>query len=86
MAKTEMIRVRVEPRVKHDAEEVFSALGLSVTEAVTLFYKQVTLCQGLPFEVRLPNAQTRKGTRRAQTRKGLSRYRRVDDLTAEFND
>lgn len=86
MTKTEMIRARVEPRVKRDAEEVFSALGLSATEAITLFYKQVALCQGLPFEVRVPNAQTRKAIRQAQAGKGLSRHHSVDDLMAEFDD
>jgi hypothetical protein len=38
MPKTEMIRARVEPTLKHEAEEVFAALGLSPTEAITLFY------------------------------------------------
>lgn len=86
MSKTEMIRARVEPRVKRDAEEIFSTLGLSATEAITLFYKQVALCRGLPFEVRVPNAQTRKAIRQAQTGKGLSRYHSVDDLMSEFDD
>ena len=39
MAKTEMIRARVEPELKYQAEEVFSGLGLSPTEAITLFYR-----------------------------------------------
>ena len=56
MAKTEMIRARVEPELKSQAEAVFSELGLSVTEAITLFYTQVTLHRGLPFSVRIPNA------------------------------
>ncbi|MCH9028398.1 MAG: type II toxin-antitoxin system RelB/DinJ family antitoxin [Bacteroidetes bacterium] len=47
MAKTEMIRARVEPGLKHDAEAVFKALGLTPTAAITLFYKQVTLTQGI---------------------------------------
>ena len=67
MAKTEMIRARVEPDLKDDAEKVFSALGLSATEAITLFYKQVALCQGLPFAVRIPNAETREAIRQART-------------------
>ena len=54
MAKTETIRARVEPELKCRAEEVFSELGLSPTEAITLFYTQVTLHRGLPFEVRIP--------------------------------
>ena len=38
MPKTEMIRARVEPELKSQAEAIFSELGLSATEAVTLFY------------------------------------------------
>ena len=49
MAKTEMIRARVEPELKREAEELFLGLGLSATEAITLFYRQVTLHRGLPF-------------------------------------
>lgn len=41
MAKTEMIRARVEPELKSQAEEVFSRLGLTPTEAITLLYRQV---------------------------------------------
>lgn len=54
MAKTEMIRARMEPRLKREVEKIFSALGLSPTEAITLFYKQVTFYHGLPFTVRIP--------------------------------
>ena len=85
MSKTETIRARVEPQIKHGAEEVFSTLGLSVTEAITLFYKQVTLCQGLPFAVKIPNAETREAIRQAQAGEGLTHYRSVDDLAAELD-
>ena len=83
MAKTETIRVRVDPDVKRDAEEVFSTLGLSVAEAIALFYKQVALCQGLPFPVNIPNAETREAIRQARTKDGLIHFRSVDDLMAD---
>ncbi|PCI39961.1 MAG: type II toxin-antitoxin system antitoxin, RelB/DinJ family [Rhodospirillaceae bacterium] len=86
MAKTEMIRARVEPELKQDAEDVFSTLGLSPTEAITLFYKQVTLQHGLPFEVRIPNAETLEAMRQVRKRDGLIKYDSVDDLMAELND
>ena len=86
MAKTEMIRARVEPDLKDDAEKVFSALGLSATEAITLFYKQVALCQGLPFAVRIPNAETREAIRQARTGEGLTSYRSVEELMADLDD
>jgi DNA-damage-inducible protein J len=43
MAKSEIIRARVEPALKHEAEAVLGKLGMTPTEAITLFYKQVTL-------------------------------------------
>ncbi len=86
MAKTEMIRARVEPDLKHDAEAVFSTLGMSPTEAITLFYKQVALQQGLPFEVRIPNAETLEAMRQAHKKDGLIKYDSRDDLMAKFED
>ena len=84
MTKTDMIRARVEPELKREAEEVFSALGLSPTEAIRLFYKQVSLQHGLPFEVRIPNAETREAMRQVRERDGLVEYASLDDLKAEF--
>ena len=50
MAKTAMIRARVEPELKQEAEKVFTKLGLTATEAIRLFYRQTALHNGLPFE------------------------------------
>ena len=85
MAKTEMIRARVEPDLKRDAEELFSELGLSATEAITLFYKQVTMHRGLPFDVRVPTAETEEALQQARDGVGLTEYRGLDSLKAEFD-
>lgn len=60
MAKSAMVRARLEPKLKRDAESLFERLGLSTTQAITLFYRQVSLRRGLPFDVVIPNATTRK--------------------------
>ena len=86
MAKTEMIRARMEPDVKEKAEEVFTALGLSATEAITLFYKQVAMQHGLPFAVRVPNADTRAAIQDAQDKTRLTTYDSVDALMQDFDD
>jgi DNA-damage-inducible protein J len=57
MSKTAVISARIDPKLKHEAEEVFRELGLTATQAITLFYKQVELERGLPFAVRVPNAE-----------------------------
>ena len=85
MAKTGMIRVRVEPELKSQAEEVFSELGLSRTEAITLFYTQVSLHWGLPFAARIPNAGTIEALRQARTGEGLTEYADLNALRAKHD-
>ncbi len=60
MGKTFTIRARIEPELKCKAEHIFQQLGLTTTQAITLFYKQVELKKGLPFDVAIPNEITRK--------------------------
>jgi len=60
MTKTSTIRARIEPDLKGKAEQIFQHLGLTTTQAITLFYKQVELKKGLPFDVAIPNETTRK--------------------------
>ena len=60
MNKSAMIRARVDPNLKEEVENVFEQLGLSTTQAITLFYQQVKLNRGLPFDVRIPNAVTQR--------------------------
>ena len=86
MTKTAMIRARVEPELKHDAEAVFTQLGLSATEAITLFYKQVTLRHGIPFAVNIPNAQTCQDLQGAYDGKDLIEYESLDALKASVPD
>lgn len=55
MIKTETVRARMTHQLKSSAESVFDAIGLNPSQAIVLFYKQVELHQGLPFDVKLPN-------------------------------
>ena len=58
MSKTETVRARIEPDLKKRAEKIFRRIGLNSTQAITLFYKQVELRDGLPFNVVIPNETT----------------------------
>lgn len=55
VARTATVRARMSPELKESVEEVFSALGLTSSQAIVLFYKQIQLHKGLPFAVRLPH-------------------------------
>ena len=54
MPKTANLYARIEPDVKEQAELILSALGIPASNAINMFYKQIILKHGLPFEVKLP--------------------------------
>ena len=84
MTKTETIQASVDLDLKHEAEEIFAELGLSATEAITLFYRQVILHQGMPFDMRLPNADTVQALREAGIAVNLTEYGGIDGLKTEL--
>lgn len=56
-AKSANLYVRIEPDVKEQAESILSVLGISASNAINMFYKQIILNRGLPFEVKIPIAK-----------------------------
>jgi DNA-damage-inducible protein J len=74
MGKTETIRARVEPALKRDAEAVLKKLGLTSSEAITLFLAQVKLTKGLPFPLRLPNKETTRALKEARERRNVETF------------
>ena len=80
MPKTAVISARIDPELKHGAEAVFRDLGLTATQAITLFYKQVELERGLPFMVRVPNDVTVAALEQARRRQELESFNTLDDL------
>ena len=86
MAKSEYIRARIEPNLKYTVEKIFETLGLNSSEAITLFYKQVALNQGLPFEVKIPNKTTIKTFQETDEGIDLHYAKNVDDLFNQLQE
>ena len=57
MAKTANLYARIEPELKEQAESILTALGISASNAITMFYKQIILQRGIPFEMKLPESK-----------------------------
>lgn len=53
-AKTAILYARVEPDIKEQAEAILSTLGIPASNAINMFYRQIILRQGLPFDVSIP--------------------------------
>lgn len=79
--KTAYIRTRVRPQIKKDAERVLDRLGISTTDAISVYLSQIALQGGLPFEVKVPNEATR--TALSQPIETMKSYTDVDKM---FND
>lgn len=68
--KTSYVTARVEPRLKKASEHILRGLGVSTTEAIIMFLRQVELHKGLPFEVKMPNPESLKAMHELDAGKG----------------
>ena len=80
-SRSAFVNVRVAPDTKAEVERIFAELGLSTSEAVNLFLRQVILRRGLPFDVRLPNEETL-----AALREDVSQLPGYDDAARLLDD
>jgi DNA-damage-inducible protein J len=80
MIKTAMVRARVEPELKTQAESVFHRLGLNATQAITIFYRQVELRDGLPFDVVVPTPTTKRTLKASEAGRDLVVCKDADDM------
>ena len=82
--KTQMLHARIDPKVKASAERVFARIGISTTEAIRLFLKQVELHKGMPFPVAIPDAETVAAMREANDTATLKPYGSFRELRAKL--
>ena len=75
-----MTVTRIDPETKAAAEAVFAKLGLKPSEAVRMFYHQVELNQGIPFEVKIPNAETLQAIQDIEEGNKLIRHQSLDSF------
>ena len=92
VARTETLRVRIEPELKIRVEETLRNLGLSTSEAIHIFLHQIPLCGGLPFAVRTPqySAETLAAMQEARDiasgKISAKSFHSVDELMKDLND
>lgn len=100
MAKSANLYVRIEPDVKEQAENILTALGIPASNAINMFYKQIILQRGLPFEVKMPslkpiemsalsesqlNAELEKGYADIQTGRTKPAAKAFADIRKDYN-
>lgn len=78
--KSATIRARIEPHLKDNVDHILGSLGVSTTDAITMFYKQIELQQGLPFKVELPNKKTIQALKDAEKGENLIECKDAEDM------
>jgi DNA-damage-inducible protein J len=76
---TTTINARIDSEVKKEATKILNSLGLTPSCAVYMFFKQIIIHHGLPFEVRLPNRETQQAIEELESGKG-AKFATVKEL------
>ncbi|WP_304511790.1 type II toxin-antitoxin system RelB/DinJ family antitoxin [Desulfobacula sp.] len=85
MAKTTTIQTRVDPIVKNNAQIILKKLNISMSEAISMYLSQITLHNGIPFELKIPNEVTAKTLKDAEAGKNVHKVDSVDELFKELD-
>ncbi len=83
MSKTAMIRARIEPELKAKGEKALKAMGLTPTQAITIFYKQITIQKAIPFEVKLEAGDIPENYIRVKNKEHLAELIGLKDVQTE---
>jgi DNA-damage-inducible protein J len=88
MAKSSAITIRIDPEIKFQADNVLKYLGMTTSEAVTIFLRQVILNNGIPFPVKAPayNDETLDALREAESiaKNGPHRFGDTNEMFKEL--
>jgi DNA-damage-inducible protein J len=79
-----MVHIRIDHKVKAKAAKTLAAMGLTVSDAVRLLLTRIASERALPFEVRVPNRET-KAAIAAGERGEVSRATSVAGMMADLN-
>ena len=91
MVKTKNLNIRIDPKIKLGAEQLFATFGITISDAVNIFLHQSLLVGGLPFEMKQPryNIETEAAMQEARDiisgKKKAKRYSSADELFAELD-
>ena len=78
------VRARIDADTKDRAAQALEEMGLSISDAIRLLMMRVADERRLPFEVKAPNATTRKAIKELEAGKG-KKFKTLDALMADLN-
>jgi DNA-damage-inducible protein J len=76
------VKAKIESGLKHDVEEILAGIGINHSEAIRMFYKQILIHRGIPFELKLkrPNMETLRAMGSVDT----TEFESVEDMLKDL--
>ena len=84
--KTAVLHTRIAPTLKTQAETVFEQIGLSSSDAIRIFFKQVILRKGIPFDVAIPNKDTAATLKKSERNIEVRTFKAPEAAFAEWDN
>ena len=85
MSNSATIQTRIDPKIKKQAKKILDTLGLTMSEAIGAYLRQIVLRKGIPFELKIPNENTIQAIEQLDTGKGRT-FKNVDDLIKDLDN
>ena len=84
MGRSATIQVRVEPKTKKEAQNILERLNISLSEAISMFLKQVVFHHGIPFELKIPNEITAETIKKLEAGQDVHKASSTEELFKEL--
>lgn len=83
MSDSTTINVRIDVQTKSKASKILDLLGMTPSEAINLFFKQIIYTQSIPFDVKLPNKETIQAMKELDSGKGV-KFNSAEELLKDL--
>ncbi len=86
MAQDSVVRARIDEKTKRQAEKVFAACGMTLSDAIRLMLTKTAREKEIPFSIHTPNAKTIKAIRELEKNRGKGKtYKNLEDLLKDLS-
>lgn len=84
MEKSATLHSRIDKKTKTNAEKILAIIGMNHSEAINLFYRQIVLRRGIPFNLEIPNEETLKAIDEFESGKKIKSFKTINELFADL--
>jgi DNA-damage-inducible protein J len=85
MSNSAVVHARIDQATKTATEKVLDTLGMTPTEAIRLFYRQIAIRKSFPLELHIPNKLTASVLAKSDKNQNIERFDTTDELYASWD-